>query len=276
MPRLLETSELDYIAAIIDSIPYYSRSWKEMELICEPAEIDISSFRNDDCPSKVKCLRKAFSYYQKIDRSDKRLYQLIKNAIPVAKAKTDQFYQKAVKEINEVFKAPGINMYFDITQRNGLIDLSKPPKDFSGIKTNAKLIEALRERGVPDALLKYCPEESFDGNGCHALFEATKGLYEEVRKKLNIPPGVDGCGLIDTVMLGANPALIFNSYKTEQDRKDQKALAAMFKAAFSVIRNPIAHNPSVYWNGEDDLFDYFSILSFLYRKLRQCSVASRL
>ena len=165
-------------------------------------------------------------------------------------------------------------MFFDLNQKNGLIDLRNPPKGFTGIRSNAKLIETLRERSVPDELLKYCPDESFDGNGCHALFEATKGLFEEVRKKLGIHLGEDGSKLINNVMFGENPALKFNSFQTEQDKKDQKALAALFNAAFSAIRNPIAHIPSVYWNGENDLFDYFSILSFLYRKLQQCSVDS--
>lgn len=257
MPRLLNFAELSSIAEIIDHIPKYANSWSEMIQICNQANIDIKSFQSEDRPSKVKCLKAAFKYYQQEDKSDNRLYNLIKTAIPVYKANKDKNYSDAVNKINEIFKAPKINMYFDLANRNGLIDLNQPPADFDGITSNAKLRAALVERGVPKELLKYCPEESFDGNGCHALFEATKGLYEEVRKMLDISIGVDGAKLIDQVMLGDNPALRFNNFKTEQDKQDQKALAQLFKAAFSVIRNPIAHIPSVYWQGEKDLFDYF-------------------
>lgn len=275
MPRLLNNAERASIAEVIDSIRLYCSSWNKMTEICRLAEIDLESFINQERGSKIKCLIKAFEYYHKIDKSDKRLYELIRNAIPVEKARNDEEYKSAVARINEIFKAPGINMHFDTVQRLGLIDLNNPPSEFVGIRSNAGMLAQLEERGVPKELLKYCPEETFDGDGSLALFEATKGLFEELREKLDIPAGYDGCRLVDDVMGGDSPALRLTPMQSEQDKKEQRAMQMLFKAAFMTIRNPLAHQPSLYWKGEQDLLDYFSILSFLYRKLSQCSVASK-
>lgn len=94
MPRLLEISELDFIAEIIDSIPYYGKSWNKMDSICASAGIDLEFFHTDQSSSKIKCLKIAFRHFQKLDGTDNRLYHLIKNAIPVAKARNDAFFRR--------------------------------------------------------------------------------------------------------------------------------------------------------------------------------------
>lgn len=276
MPRLLDYSELSSIADIIDRIPLYGSSWNQMSIICKQANIEIKSFLSDLNTSKVKCLKAAFTHYQEQDKTDHRLYDLIRVSIPIQKAKTDKHYISAVNEINEIFKAPGINMYFDVSQRNGLIDLNNPPSGFNGVTSNAELVTELEKRGVPKEILKYCPIESFDGNGATAVFEAIKGLMNEVRNKANIPAGIDGQEMIDNLMLGKNPPIKLNSFITPQDKKNQIALGNLFKNVFSLIRNPLAHNPVVLYNSQEDLYDFFSIISLLYRKLKNCTVDSRL
>lgn len=271
MPRLLNYSELSAIAGYID-IPYGS-SWREIEKVCQASGFSLQERRQG---SKIDSLTKALLDFQKRDNSDKVLYELIKNAFPITYVRDEENFKQAINKINEVLKNPGIDMFYDFLQGFGLIDLKNPPKGFYGLSSNAQLLAELESRGVPRELLAYCPLESFNGDGSTALFEATKGLFEELRLKVNIPAGVDGHTLINKVMLEEPRVLKFNPLYSEQDKNDQKALAALFKAAYSVIRNPLAHMPTLLWGGREDLFDYFAILSFLYKKLKKCKVESRL
>lgn len=268
--------------------------------VCKVSNIDLEHFKNQIGGSKVKCLKEAFEFYQKEDQTDNRLYDLIRNAIPVDKAiendeqkendgitivDENSEYVQAVNKLNEVFKAPGIDMFFDVVQRYGLVDLKNPPKNYKDFGLRTKLIMELEHRGFPKELLKYCKKQILANDYGGAVFEATKGLFHELRKKLDIREGVDGNRLIDDVMSSKEnqnekikPALCFNSLQSQQDWQEQKALASLFKAAFAVIRNPPAHKPIACfnWDDEKDLLDYFSILSFLYRKLQRCTVASKL
>ena len=45
---------------------------------------------------------------------------------------------------------------------------------------------------------------------------------------------------------------------------------ATFKGCFAAVRNPLAHEPKILWEGEDDAADYFSFISLLQRKLDDC------
>jgi len=42
-------------------------------------------------------------------------------------------------------------------------------------------------------------------------------------------------------------------------------IAQLLKGCFGAIRNPLAHEPKILWQGEDDAADYFSLVSLLHR-----------
>ncbi len=42
------------------------------------------------------------------------------------------------------------------------------------------------------------------------------------------------------------------------------------KDCFAAVRNPLAHDPKILWEGEDDAADYLSLISLLHRKLDDC------
>ena len=42
------------------------------------------------------------------------------------------------------------------------------------------------------------------------------------------------------------------------------------KGCFAAIRNPLAHEPKILWDGEDDAADYFTLISLLHRRLDDC------
>ena len=49
-----------------------------------------------------------------------------------------------------------------------------------------------------------------------------------------------------------------------------KSFASLLKGCFAAVRNPLAHEPKILWQGEDDAADYFSLIPPLHRKLDDC------
>ena len=115
---------------------------------------------------------------------------------------------------------------------------------------------------------KYCRKELMQDNYFHAVFEATKGLAQRIREMSGIQG--DGASLIDKVFSVEAPILAINSLQTETEKSEHKGFAALLKGCFAAIRNPLAHEPKILWNGEDDAADYLTLISLLHRKLDNC------
>ena len=107
-------------------------------------------------------------------------------------------------------------------------------------------------------------------NYFHAVFEATKGLAQRIRDMVGIE--ADGAALVDLVFSIERPLLALNSLRTETERSQHKGFAALLKGCFGAIRNPLAHEPKILWEGEDDAADYLSLISLLHRKLDDCAL----
>ena len=123
-------------------------------------------------------------------------------------------------------------------------------------------------RRIHPEVLKYCKAELMQDNYFHAVFEASKGLAQRIRDKA----GVDGDGarLVDRVFSVEQPMLALNTLQTETERTEHIGLASLLKGCFAAVRNPLAHEPRILWDGEDDAADYFTLLSLLNRKLDDC------
>ncbi len=117
-------------------------------------------------------------------------------------------------------------------------------------------------------MLKYCRSELLQDNYFHAVFEATKGLAQRIREMSSVE--ADGAALVDRVFSIERPVLAFNTLRTETERSEYKGFAALLKGCFAAVRNPLAHEPKILWEGEDDAADYFSLISLLHRKLDDC------
>jgi len=123
----------------------------------------------------------------------------------------------------------------------------------------------LKGRSVHSEVLKYCRAELMQDNYFHAVFEATKGLAQRIRDMTGVQ--MDGAELIDQVFAINHPILAINSLQTETERSEHKGFALMLKGCFGAIRNPLAHEPKILWEGEEDAVDYLTLLSLLHRKL---------
>jgi uncharacterized protein (TIGR02391 family) len=123
-------------------------------------------------------------------------------------------------------------------------------------------------RRIHPEVLKYCRVELLQDNYFHAVFEAAKGLAQRIRDMSGIQ--ADGPALVDRVFSIDRPILAINALQTETEKSEHKGFAALLKGCFATIRNPLAHEPKLLWQGEDDAADYLSLISLLHRKLDEC------
>jgi uncharacterized protein (TIGR02391 family) len=120
-------------------------------------------------------------------------------------------------------------------------------------------------RRIHPEVLKYCRAELLQDNYFHAVFEATKGLFQRIRDLSGIQ--LDGAALVDRVFSIERPVLAINSLQTETEKSEHKGFAMLLKGCFAAIRNPLAHEPKILWQGEEDAADCLSLISLLHRKL---------
>lgn len=123
-------------------------------------------------------------------------------------------------------------------------------------------------RRIHPEVLKYCRAELLHDNYFHAVFEASKGLAQRIREMSGIH--ADGAALVDRVFSIDRPVVAFNTLQTETEKSEHKGFATLLKGCFAAVRNPLAHEPKVLWQGEDDAADYLSLISLLHRKLDDC------
>lgn len=136
-------------------------------------------------------------------------------------------------------------------------------------EARARTIKAkFQGRRIHPEVLKYCSAELLQDNYFHAVFEAAKGLAERIRSLAGVH--VDGAALVDQVFSVERPLLAFNTLQTETERSEHKGYAALLKGCFAAVRNPLAHEPKVLWQGEEDAADHLSLISLLHRKLDSC------
>lgn len=120
-------------------------------------------------------------------------------------------------------------------------------------------------RRIHPEVLKYCRTELLQDNYFHAVFESSKGLAQRIRDLSGI--SADGAALVDRAFSIERPLLAINTLRTDTEKTEHKGFAALLKGCFGAVRNPLAHEPKILWDGEDDAADYLSLISLLHRKL---------
>lgn len=123
-------------------------------------------------------------------------------------------------------------------------------------------------RRIHPEVIRYCRAELLQDNYFHAVFEAAKGLAQRIRELAG--EDGDGAALVDLVFSVERPVLAFNTLRTETEKSEHKGYAALLKGCFAAVRNPLAHEPKLLWQGEDDAADHLSLISLLHRKLDEC------
>lgn len=131
--------------------------------------------------------------------------------------------------------------------------------------------ERLSEYEIHSEVFKYCRDELFSDNYFHAIFEASKGLLERIRKLSG--SSLDGSSLINEVFINKNPVLVINGNKIESltEKSEYNGLKSLLNTIVYFYRNPKAHEPKLYNpSSESDAVTAFTLMSMAHSILDNC------
>jgi uncharacterized protein (TIGR02391 family) len=183
---------------------------------------------------------------------------------PVRFVGNSELFEAQRTQLNSILAFSGLEFGSDgqFRQREAAKTLSEAERRVRTIHSK------FQGRRMHPEVIKYCQIELMQDNYFHAVFEATKGLAQRIRDMSGIQ--ADGPALIDRVFSIEQPVLAFNTLRTDTEKSEHKGFAALLKGCFAAVRNPLAHEPKILWDGEDDAADYLSLISLLHRKLDDC------
>ena len=170
-----------------------------------------------------------------------------------------EIFEQHLSELNALLAFSGLELGAD-----GQFRRREAARTIDEAERRAQTIRIkFQGRRLHPEVLKYCKTELMQDNYFHAVFEATKGLAQRIRDMVGIQ--ADGAALVDRVFSIERPMLVMNTLQTETERSQHKGFAALLKGCFGAVRNPLAHEPKILWEGEDDAADYLSLISLLHR-----------
>ena len=212
--------------------------------------------------TKWKRLNAAFTDLQRRDQNPNGILHFLKTLLEPARfVEKSGDYERCRQEVNVILALVGFEYRSDGTMRK-----REPARTITEAEGRASSMHAkLSGRTIHPQVMKYCQAEFMQENSFHAVFEATKGLAQRIREESGIDD--DGASLVDRVFAIGNPLIAFNTLENETERSEHKGFAALLKGCFAAVRNPLAHQPKILWKGEDDVADFFSLISLLHRKL---------
>ena len=215
--------------------------------------------------TKWRRLYRLFLDLQEHDRCANRVLAFIRSFLtPTRFVGRDDEFEQHRTTLNTVLAFSGLEYGAD-----GKFQTRPAAATLAEADRRARTIQSkFQGRRIHPGVLKYCKAELMQDNYFHAVFEASKGLAQRIRDKA----GVDGDGarLVDRVFSVEQPILALNTLRTETERTEHKGFTSLLKGCFAAVRNPLAHEPKIMWDGEDDAADYFTLLSLLNRKLDDC------
>jgi uncharacterized protein (TIGR02391 family) len=184
--------------------------------------------------------------------------------IPARFVTRSEEFEARRRELNAILAFSGLEY-----GKDGQFRRMDAARTLDEAEARARTIKAkFQGRCIHQEVLKYCQAELMHDNYFHAVFEAAKGLAQRIRD-LSGADG-DGAALVDLVFSLDRPVLAFNTLRTETEKSEHKGFAALLKGCFAAARNPLAHEPKLLWDGEDDAADYLTLISLLHRKLDIC------
>jgi uncharacterized protein (TIGR02391 family) len=212
--------------------------------------------------------RRLYSVFLDCQRSDgcaNRIIDFIQSLLtPMRFVGRNQEFEGLRQELNTILAFSGLEYGKDgkFRQCNAVHTLDEADQRVQTLRAK------FQDRRIHPEVLKYCRAELLQDNYFHAVFEASKGLAQRTREISGIQ--ADGAVLVDRAFSLDRPVVAFNKLQTETEKSEHKGFASLLKGCFSAVRNPLAHEPKVLWQGEDDAADYLSLISLLHRKLDDC------
>ena len=217
-------------------------------------------------PSKWRRLYDIFVEREKIDGCSHALLRFIKEfASPIRGAAGKFDFEWTRAEINEMLAFSGLEYteYGKFRSRS----IARTIKEASAEQREKAITGKMLQLDIHPEVLKYCRAEYMSENYFHALLEAVKGLERRIKDLTGL--NADGESLVDKAFLGNNPLLKTNSYQTETEKTVHRGLAYSVKSCIASIRNPLAHEPKLIWewDNENEVTTWFLFISLIHHKL---------
>lgn len=217
----------------------------------------------DPSITKWKRLYNAFVTFQNEKKVSNNILTFINKAMNPARfvGKQDQFEYLRF-ELNKRLSFVGL----ELSERGKFCKIKQASTITEAEQRANRLKNKLEQRNAHPAILKYCKAELLVDNYFHVVFEATKSVAEEIRKKTGLTE--DGGALVDKAFSIKNPLLKVNDLSSETEESEHKGFANLIKGVFGMFRNTTAHSPKVIWEiSEDDALDILSTISLIHRRL---------
>lgn len=215
--------------------------------------------------TKWKRLHWVFSDTQRQHGCANRIIDFIQSFLSPGRFVGNSFaFEDHRTQLNAILSLSGLEF-----GKDGKFRMGKIATTLDEAEARLRTIQSkLRGRAIHPEVTKYCKAELLQDNYFHAVFESSKGLAQRIRDLSGIQG--DGATLVDKVFSIENPVLALNFLNTDTEKSEHKGFAQLLKGCFAAVRNPLAHEPKILWQGEEDAADYFTLISLLHRKLDSC------
>lgn len=214
--------------------------------------------------TKWKRLNRAWQELQQRDQNADEVVRCVEHLLdPVRFIREHAEYDQVRTEANEVLAFAGLRCYED-----GTIELAPQAHTLSEASTFANsVLHKVEYRELHPEVRRFCVAEMFANDPMYAIFEATKGFAQRLRDLSGVD--ADGTDLANQVFgVGdTDPKLKLSAYNTNTEKGEHRGYMMLAKGCFMAVRNPPAHVPREYWQGEEDVADHFALLSLLHRRL---------
>jgi len=139
------------------------------------------------------------------------------------------------------------------------------------IDRTKNLLEKLERHNIHHDILKFCKPELLNENYFHAVFEASKSVFDKLR--ILTFSTKDGNTLVNEAFVVKNPALIIcdNLLSTSDEISEYNGLKSLLNTICYLYRNPRAHSPKLYNpTSESDAITAFIMMSLAHNQLDRC------
>ncbi|MFZ0931452.1 MAG: TIGR02391 family protein [Syntrophobacteraceae bacterium] len=219
--------------------------------------------------SKPKRLFNAFAELQNERQFGNHVVVFINKVMnPVQYTSDPTLFDHRRERLNMVLAFSGLH----VSEGGKVCRVPKASNLQEAMERASRLHAALVNRNVHADVLRFCRAEFLQENYFHAVFEAMKSIAAKIRELSGL--SADGAQVVEQAFgLGKSgvPILAINKLATETDKGEQRGLANLLIGLFGTIRNPVAHNPKIEWDmNEQDALDILTIASLVHRKLDNC------
>lgn len=222
----------------------------------------------DPLPTATKrdCLAEAFVARQSKDSSPRRIITFIVHAMePVRYRDRPELFTLRQDRLNERLAFVGLH----VNDKGQVARGARAQTLDEATRIATSIRDELQRRKTHAEVLRYCSVEVLKRAHFHAYLEATKSIFDRLRRKTGASG--DGAALVDAALaLGksGSPALAINSLRTQTEKDEQTGLANLVKGLGSLYRNPTAHDPRLNRSiGDEELLEVLTMVSMVHRRL---------